>query len=212
MHLLLYWLYFLLLLVTDAIGLVLAAFTLPGLWLMLAGAAIYAWLTGGQFISYRTLIVLLVMAGGAEIGEIFLSGAGAKRAGATRWGMFGGLVGGIIGGIFLTGLIPIPILGTVIGICLGSFMGAFTIEMALGQPLSQSALIGYGAAKGRFGGIVGKIAVGFIMLLITLCVAPPFHLFKQSLTTSPVNLPAVVSTTHSAATRSLNAMESNRRN
>jgi len=175
----LFWLYFLLLLVTDVCGLVLAAFTLPGLWLMLAGAGIYAWLTHGEFVGYKTLIVLLILAVGAEIAEIFVSGAGAKKAGASRWGMFGGLVGGIIGGIFLTGLIPIPILGTVIGICLGSFIGAFGIEMVVGKPLTQSAAIGYGAARGRFTGILYKIGIGIAMFLITLCMAPPFHFSKS---------------------------------
>jgi len=178
MHWVLYWLYFLLLLVTDICGLVLAAFTLPGLWLMLAGAAIYAWLTHGEYLGVHTLITLLILAGSAEIAEIFLSGAGAKKAGASKWGMLGGLAGGIVGGICLSWLIPV--IGTIVGICLGSFAGAFTIEMALGQPLSQSALIGYGAAKGRFSGILSKIAFGLVMLVITFCTAMPFHLFKPA--------------------------------
>ncbi len=169
------WLYFLLLLATDLCGLILAAFTLPGLWLMLGGAAIYAWLTGGDYLSYPTLLALLVLALSAEILEIFLGGAGAKKAGASGWGVTGGLIGGIVGGICLTGLIPFPVLGTIIGICLGCFLGAFSVELLLGQPLSQSARIGMGAARGKLTGIVAKVAIGLAMMLLTFVSGFPIH-------------------------------------
>jgi uncharacterized protein YqgC (DUF456 family) len=190
MHWLLHVLYFLLLLMTDIVGLVLAAFTLPGLWLILAGAAMYAALTKGEYLGLDTLILLLVLTVGAEIAELVLGSAGAKKAGASRWGMLGGLAGGILGGLFLTALIPIPILGTVIGICLGSFVGAFTIEMGLGQPLSQSALIGYGAARGKFSGILSKLLIGLLMFIITFCMALPVHFRKAPVTTPPVSASA----------------------
>jgi uncharacterized protein YqgC (DUF456 family) len=168
------WLYFLLLFITDLCGLVLAAFTLPGLWLMLAGAAVYAWLTHGYYLSYHTLIALFLLALAAEIAELFLGGAGAKKAGASGWGIAGGLLGAIIGGICLTPFIPIPILGTIIGICLGSFAGAFVVEALMGQPLTRSVAIGYGAAKGRLTGIVGKVGIGVVMVLLTMVAAFPF--------------------------------------
>jgi uncharacterized protein YqgC (DUF456 family) len=181
----LFWLYFLLLLLTDVCGLALAAFTLPGLWLMLAGAAVYSWLTHEQFIGGGTLITLLVLAGAAEIGEIFLGGAGAKKAGGTKWGMLGGLVGGILGGFFLT-FIPIPFVSTIIGICLGCFLGAFVVELALGQPVTQSAKIGIGAARGKFTGIVGKVGVGLVMVAITFFMGLPLHVLSHpQATTAP---------------------------
>jgi uncharacterized protein len=163
--------------------------------LMRGGAAIYAWLTHGQYIGKETLITLLVLAGTAEIIEIFLGGAGAKKAGGSKWGMLGGLVGGILGGYFLT-FVPIPFVSTIIGICLGCFLGAFVVEMALGQPVSQSARIGLGAAKGKFTGIIGKVGFGLVMFVITFCVAIPFHYIKPATasattsTTKPATLPA----------------------
>jgi uncharacterized protein YqgC (DUF456 family) len=168
-------LYFLLLLVTDLVGLMLAAFTLPGLWLMVAGAAVYAWLTDGYLLGWRTLIALLLLALIAEIAEIFFGGAGAKKAGASGWGITGGLVGGIVGGICLTGLIPIFILGTIIGICLGCFLGAFAVELLMGQPLTQSVKIGLGAATGKLTGIAGKVIFGLVMMLITFISGFPRH-------------------------------------
>ena len=173
------WVYFFLLMLTDLCGLVLAAFTLPGLWLMLGAAAFYAYLSRGAYLGYRTLIALLILAGVAEVAEIFVTGAGAKQAGASKWGILGGFVGAILGGIFLTGVIPyIPLLSTVIGICLGTFLGAFGIEFAMGRPTSQSMRIGFGAAKGRLMGLFGKGTVGIVMLLITLWVGLPIHIFR----------------------------------
>jgi uncharacterized protein YqgC (DUF456 family) len=189
------WLYFLLLLITDLIGLVLAAFTLPGLWLMLGGAAIYAWLTHGYYLSWKSLLFLLGLALIAEVVELWLGGAGAKKAGASAWGVFGGLIGGILGGIFFTGLIPIPILGTIIGICLGCFVGAFIAELATGQQLTQSAKIGFGAAKGKLTGIAGKVLIGLAMLLITFIAGLPIHGTKPPGTPATLVIPATAPTT-----------------
>jgi uncharacterized protein YqgC (DUF456 family) len=193
------WLYFTLLLGIDLIGLILAAFTLPGLWLMLGAAAIYAWITHGYYLSFQTLIALLILAVTAEIMELVFGGAGAKKAGASGWGIAGGLLGAIIGGIFLTPLIPIPILGTIIGICLGSFAGAFAVELFLGQPITQSLKIGFGAAKGRLTGIIGKIAIGVVMFLLTIVAGFPIHgpratTAKAKLTNQPATYPAVTTT------------------
>lgn len=168
------WIYYLLLVAVDLLGLVLAAFTLPGLWLMLGAAAVYALLTRGQFLGWRVLLILLVVAAVSEIGEIYLGGAGAKNAGASKWGIVGGFVGAIVGGIFLT-FVPVPILNHVVGICLGTFLGAFVLELVLGQTLGSSLRIGVGAAQGRLFGIVGKLAAGFAMIVLTAIAAFPHH-------------------------------------
>ncbi len=171
--------YYLLLLATDVCGLVLAAYTLPGLWLMLAAAAGYAWLTRANYLGGKTLIALLVLTVLAELGEFVLGGAGAKKHGASRWGIVGGLIGAIVGGIFLTALIPIiPPVNAIIGICLGSFLGAFVVEFLLGTPLDQSLRIGIGAAKGRLTGIAGKVSLGVVMFLVTMVSAFPHHFFR----------------------------------
>ena len=184
------WLYFLLLLITDICGLVLAAITLPGLWLMLAGAAVYALLTHGRYLGWHMLIALFLLALTAEIGEIVIGGAGAKKAGASGWGIAGGLIGAIIGGIVLSTMLP-P-LGTIIGICLGSFAGAFAVEFILGQPLTQSAKLGFGAAKGRLTGIVGKVAIGVLMLLLTIIAGIPIQCTRAApmATTKPATMSA----------------------
>lgn len=169
-----HWLYYALMILVDLGGLVLAAFTLPGLWLMLGAAAVYSLLTHGFYLGVMSLVVLLLLAGGSEIAEFTLGGAGAKKAGATRWGIGGALVGGILGGIFLTAFIPIPVIGTIVGICLGSFLGAFGIEMVMGQTVPTSARIGLGAAKGRLFGIMSKVIVGLVMIAIAIFAGFPY--------------------------------------
>jgi uncharacterized protein YqgC (DUF456 family) len=169
------WIYYFLLLVVALGGLLLAIFMLPGLWLMLAAAAVYAMVSHRAFVGNKTLIALLLLAGLAEVSDVILGGAGAKRAGASGWGILGGFVGAIIGGIFLS-VVPIPIVSTVIGICLGSFLGASSVELIMGQGAGASIRIGYGTAKGRFIGIVCKMTLGVVMLLIVIWKGLPIHI------------------------------------
>ena len=117
------WFYYVILFLLLLAGLALTLMTLPGLWVMVGSAAGYAWLTKGHFIGWKTLVILLIWAGIAEIVELISSGAGAKKAGGGRAGLWGALVGGIVGGIWLS-FIPIPILSTLVGVCLGTFLGA----------------------------------------------------------------------------------------
>ena len=167
------WAYYLLLLSTDVVGLALTVYTLPGLWVMLGGTAIFSALTHGQYVGRWTLLTLLLLAAAAEIGEFFFGGAGAKKAGGSTWGVVGAVVGAILGGIFFT--IPFPVVGTVVGICLGAGAGAAAVEFVLGKPALQSLRIGVGAAKGRLLGIVGKFMIGLAMFALTAVAAFPVN-------------------------------------
>jgi len=171
------WLYYIILLLVLLSGVFLNVLTLPGLWLMVAGVGLYGWATGwNNLIGWPSLGTLFGLAVLAEIIEFLAGAAGAKSAGGSKRGAAGSIIGGIIGAIFLSFLVPIPIVGTVVGICLGAFAGAAVVEWMIGKDLKQSALIGAGAAKGRFYGIIIKIAFGVVMLLIGLWAA--FPMFK----------------------------------
>ncbi len=145
------WLYFLILFLFLVGGLVLVAFTLPGLWLMTAATAGYAALTHFRFVGLYTLITLLVLSAVAEAIDLGWGGAAARKAGGGKAAVFGELGGGILGGIFLS-LVPIPIISTIIGICVGAFAGATIMEMIYGRQTIESIQIGLGAAKGKFWG------------------------------------------------------------
>jgi len=170
------WLYYLFLTLLLFTGLFLNVLTLPGLWLMALSLATYAWITGWDvLVGWPSMITMIVLAGVAEIIEFVAAGAGAKAAGASKWGMLGALVGGLLGAIFLS-FIPIPVISTIVGLCLGCFLGAGSVELMLGKNLKQSTLIGAGAAKGRFYAILIKICFGVVMLLIGMWAA--FPLFR----------------------------------
>jgi hypothetical protein len=164
--------YYVILFVLLLAGLALTLMTLPGLWVMVGSAAGYAWLTHGYFIGWKTLAVLLVWAAIAEVVELLSSGAGAKKAGGGRAGLWGALIGGIVGGIWLS-FIPIPILSTLVGVCLGTFLGAMIGELAAGRHVGHSAWIGVGAARGRLVGTFVKFGFGVAMLILTLAVGFP---------------------------------------
>src|SRR5438477_11260905 len=93
--------YYLLLLALLLIGLFVSILSLPGLWLMVASAAGYAWLTGGHFIGKWAMITIFALALISEIVELIAGSAGAKKAGGGRRGMVGAIVGALLGGIFL---------------------------------------------------------------------------------------------------------------
>lgn len=173
------------------IGLAVTLMTLPGLWLMVASAAGYAALTHFQYIGWRTLIVLLIWAGIAEVVEITSSGAGAKKAGGGRAGLWGALIGGVIGGIWLS-FIPIPVISTLVGVCIGTFLGATIGEFAFGRHIGHSAWIGLGATKGRLVGTFVKLGFGVVMLIITLVMALPYGGTKPVKAAAPI--PSTVTT------------------
>jgi uncharacterized protein YqgC (DUF456 family) len=168
------WVYYLLLLFIQLIGLALALFQMPGLWLMLAGVGVYAWITAGQgYVSGASLIVLLLLTILSEVVEFAAGGAGAKKAGASRLAILGAMVGGVVGAIVGTVFILIPIAGTIIGACVGSFLGATAIEWWKRRDIQFSLQVGFGAAQGRLLGILGKLAIGVILLLATIVIAIP---------------------------------------
>jgi uncharacterized protein len=140
---------------------------LPGLWAMIA-LALAIELGGWLHFGWTLLGVALAIATVAEIVEAAAGATGAKLGGATRRGMVGAFAGGIAGAIFLTGLVPIPIVGTIAGGLLGSFAGAWIGEASAErqrhpQEKMRAAL---GAAAGKLAGTFGKLAAGVVVWVL----------------------------------------------
>ena len=168
------WLYYMLLLAVAAVGLCLSILGLPGLWLIVAGGAGYAWWTGfGVYIGWPALVALIALAIVADIIELLAGSAGAAKAGGSKRAMIGAIFGALLGGIVQTGLVPIPLVGTVFGACAGAFIGAATVELLIRRDVAHSFRVGTGAARGRFWGIVTKLGFGCVMFTILLVVALP---------------------------------------
>lgn len=178
------------LLVACAAGLFLNLLGLPGLWLIVVAAIVYAWLTGFAYLGLWAVAALVLLGLLAELVEFLAGAAGSKQAGGSKRGMAGAIVGGLIGGIAGT-FIPIPVVGTVIGSVAGCFIGAYGIEKLIGRPHGQSFAIGYGAAKGRVWGLVFKTLFGCAMAVIAALAGLPVGWFQRSL---PAPQPAVQTT------------------
>jgi uncharacterized protein YqgC (DUF456 family) len=191
------WIYYLVLLALMLVGLFLNIVGLPGLWLIVGVHAAYAYVTGWEhFVGWPSVIALIVLALCAEVVEFMAGAAGSKSAGGRKRGMIGAIIGGLVGAVFFTGLVPIPIVGTIIGVCLGTFVGAAIMEY-YGKGAVHSIRVGVGAAKGRFWGIIGKSAFGMIMLVVAVFAAVPMQFGAGTVipvsvppTTAPATLPA----------------------
>jgi hypothetical protein len=171
----LHWTYYLSLALLQLVGLTLTLIGLPGLWLMVAAVGVYAWLTvWDRYIGWPAMLSVLLLALLAEVAEFLAGAAGSAKAGGTKRGMIGALTGGLIGAIALTPFIPIPVVGTIAGACIGSFAGAFLVELGIHRDTLHSTRVGWGAAKGRFWGIMLKLGFGVIILLVTLLTAIPW--------------------------------------
>ncbi|QQE11694.1 DUF456 domain-containing protein [Planctomycetota bacterium] len=163
------------LLLTNALGVLMVAFQLPGTWLMLIATSSVAWWYWDRpdswgHMGWWVLLTLLIL---AIIGEIveFLAGAmGAGKAGASKRAMMCavlvGFIGAILGTIFLA---FIPILGTLIGAAIGSGIGSFLGDMWAGREVKNAFEGGKGAAIGRFWGALGKVIIAGIMWFVVVC-------------------------------------------
>jgi uncharacterized protein len=126
---------------------------LPGPLFVLAGAALWAFATDFEPVGWGRLAIL----GALTVVSVvlgFVAGAlGARRYGASRWGVVGAGVGGLVG-IFLGPL----------GLILGCVAGAVAGELLRGADLGGSVRSGYGALLGLLAGLLGDLVVSLTMV------------------------------------------------
>ncbi len=154
---------------------------LPGNWLMVCCAALFALFgpQGGQLeIGWLAVMSIFSLAAIGEIAEVVTSVWTSRRAGGSRraavFALLGSIAGAIAGATF--GL-PIPILGppiaALLGGALGALAGAYAAEHSLGEEPEQSFRVGHAAFWGRVMGTGVKTIAGTIiaaMLLVGLII------------------------------------------
>lgn len=144
-------------------GVLLTAFTLPGIWFaLLAAGAGQWWSLATQpepMFSWWTLGLCAGLALIAELVEVGASAVGASKAGGTKKGAIGSVIGAILGAIVGTlALGFLPVLGTIIGASLGAGLGALLLEKHLGEKTwKEAGKVGAGAAIGRLLATLAKI-------------------------------------------------------
>ncbi|MCP4716730.1 MAG: DUF456 domain-containing protein [Deltaproteobacteria bacterium] len=131
---------------------------IPGSVLIFCGALLYAWHTDFVIISWTVIAVLALLTIAAQVIDYLASTLGAKRFGASGWGIAGACIGAIAG-FFLGGLV---------GIIIGPFAGAVAAELITGAGMKRSLKVGYGTLIGFLGGMVGRFAIAVVMVGVFL--------------------------------------------
>ena len=136
---------------------------MPGSTLIFLGALIYGWLDKFQHFSPWFLLILLFMTAGGAIGQYFITGMGAKKFGASRYGIIGAIIG------LFVGLFFIPMVG---GFLVGTFLGAVTAEAIFTLKNQREVLqAGLGALLGTVGSLLFEFFISLVMItLITLVI------------------------------------------
>ncbi len=127
---------------------------IPSTPLILAGIVIYAVCDGFESISRLLLLSLGVLTIFSVVIDYFGGVIGAKKFGATKWGIIGSIFG-CIGG-FIT--------GGIVGIIIGPFLGAVLLELVFGKDLRGAFKSGVGTLAGFIGGAITKLVIGVIMI------------------------------------------------
>jgi uncharacterized protein YqgC (DUF456 family) len=157
---LLWWLIALLLMAVGLIGTVLPL--VPGAIIILAAAILHQVMLGPEkslgWWNIAGLVLLTLLSYALEFGSGYF---GAKRFGATKWGVFGATVGTIIGLFF-----PFP------GLLIGPLLGAIAGELVAGKRLVGAGRAGWGAVLGNLAAILGKLVIALAMVCWFLLTVP----------------------------------------
>lgn len=157
---LLWWLIAIVLMAVGLLGTVLPV--VPGTTIILAAAILHQVMLGPAkslgWWNVAALVVLTLLSYGIE----WLSGYfGAKRFGATKWGIAGAVVGAIAGLFF-----PFP------GLLVGPVVGAVAGELVSGKRLVSAGRAGWGTLLGNLLGMIGKLALALVMVCWFLLSVP----------------------------------------
>jgi hypothetical protein len=159
-----------------AVGWMLTLLGMPGNWLMVASAALYATLfTPGAHgrMGWGLVLALAIMAALGDTIEWVAGALGVARRGGSRRGALLALLGSMVGGVvgLFVGL-PIPLVGPIVAalLCagLGALVGAVLGETWKGSGLRRTWQIGKAAFWGRLAGSLAKILIASVMVAVAL--------------------------------------------
>ena len=147
------------------IGFALSCLSLSGTWLVLIAAGLMAWIRWPGFPGLGTLACFLLVCIGVEVIEAVAGAWGVQRRGGSRAAGCAALAGGFLG-MLAGGLIPIPVIGSLIGMIAGSFIFAFIVEHARMKKTAHAAHVATGAVISRLAVIFLKIGLTLAMSLV----------------------------------------------
>jgi len=127
---------------------------LPGPPLSFAALLILSLAKDWEPFSATFLIVMGALAAAVSILDYVLPAAGAKKYGASKFGVWGSFIGMIVGVIVLSAL----------GVFIGGLAGAVAGELLAGKQRDQAFRAGWGAFVGNVLGVGVKLALSGAML------------------------------------------------
>lgn len=126
---------------------------IPGPPLVLLVAVAHKLWFGADSASVTVLIIMTALTLFSLVLDYVASLVGAKKLGATWWGMTGAVVGGVVG-IFMGW----------VAVIFGAFVGAVVFELLGGRKLEEAGRAGVGAMIGLLAGTLGKLACAIAMM------------------------------------------------
>lgn len=125
----------------------------PGVAIIYGGILLVAWADGFTRIGPVMLVFLLALTLVALIADNIAALFGARRAGASGWGVFGAGVGALLGVFF-----GLP------GVILGPAAGALAFEYLKNPNWRAAARAGAGGLAGFVLGVIAKAVFGFVLV------------------------------------------------
>jgi uncharacterized protein YqgC (DUF456 family) len=130
---------------------------MPGPLFILAGAVVWAVATDFQTLGWGRLAVLAALAVLSFLLDFLAAAIGARRYGASRWGVVGAILGAVVG-LFLGPL----------GLIAGCVVGAVVGELARGADLAGGVRSGLGALVGFIAGLLADLVLAITMIALFL--------------------------------------------
>ena len=131
---------------------------LPGVPLIFFATLIYAVADNFQTINLTILFWFLGMTLFCLILDYVSGVIGAKKYGASKWGVLGALAGALIG----------PFALGILGLIIGPFLGAVALELANGKKSNLAMKSGIGTIIGFLAGALFKLVIGLTIIGIFL--------------------------------------------
>lgn len=140
-------------LLVGALGLVLLVVpAVPALAVVFTGVVLVAWADGFARIGWVMLGVMLALTVVGSLADNVAALFGARKAGASGWGVAGAAFGLLLG-------LPLGLAGIIVG----PAVGAFALELARNPDLKRAGMAGLGGLAGFLLGIVARTVFGFLL-------------------------------------------------
>jgi len=127
---------------------------IPGVPIIWVAALIYGLVTGFETIGLNYLLIFGILTAVSLVLDWVVNIYGAKKFGASKWGMVGAFLGMIVG----------MFVGALAGMIIGPFIGAVLFELLIGKTSGPALKAGFGTFVGFIVGVVMKFGLAVAMI------------------------------------------------